>query len=143
MYLCFMEEKSSYYLHKWVLWILKVIPMLLAFIALLNTTLSYWDVDIPLLSYLGGVSLFPLLFLYLVSYAFKFCACHRMFLHYVSATWGINIFDYYIGIPVSNKELFMFCMIIACIFLFLILYTHQQHKRGKYLYGNHCIFHSH
>lgn len=138
-----MEEKVNYTLHKWVLLILKVIPMILAFIALLNTILSYWDVDIPLLSYLGGVSLFPLIFLYLSSYAFRFCECHRVFLHYVSVTWVLNIIDYYIGIPVSNKELFLLYMIITCIFLFVILYIHQQHKRGKYLYRNRCIFYSH
>ena len=102
--------------------------MLLALIALLNTVLSYWDIDIPLLSYLGGVSLFPLVFLYLASYAFKFCECHRMFLHYVSLTWVLNIIDYYIGIPVSDKELFLIYMIIACVFLFVILYLHLHRK---------------
>ena len=137
-----MEEKINYSLHKWVLFILKIIPMLLAFTALLNTVLSYWDIDVPLLSYLGGVSVFPLVFLYLASYTFKFCACHRMFLHYVSVTWILNIIDYYIGIPVSNKELFLLYMIIACVFLFIILYFHQQHKKGKCLHGNRCIFNS-
>ena len=137
-----MEERINYSLRKLVLLILKIIPMLLAFIALLNTLLSYWDIDIPLLSYLGGVSLFPLVFLYLASYAFKFCSCHRTFLHYISVTWILNITDYYIGIPVSNKELFMLYMIVACIFLFILLYVHQQHKKGRCLYGNHCIFHS-
>ena len=124
-----MEEKINYSLHKWVLFILKIIPMLLAFIALLNTVLSYWDIDVPLLSYLGGISLFPLLFLYLASYAFKFCEHHRMFLHYVSVNWILNIIDYYWGIPVSNKELFLDYMIITGIFLFLILYFHQKHRQ--------------
>lgn len=142
LYLCCMKEKGiNYILHKFVLFILKVIPMLLAEIALLNTALSYWDIDVPLLSYLGGISLFPLIFLYLASYAFKFCKCHRMFLHYVSVTWVMNIYDYYIGIPISNKELIMVALIIFCIFFFLVLYCHQQHKKGKCLHGNHCIFH--
>lgn len=44
---------------------LKVIPMLMAFVCLLNTVLSYYDIDWPFLSYLGSVSIFTLAFLYL------------------------------------------------------------------------------
>ena len=136
-----MEEKTGYTLHKWVVFILKIIPMLLAATALLNTVLSYWDIDVPLLSYLGGVSVFPLIFLYLASYAFRFCECHRMFLHYVSVNWILNIVDYYIGIPVSNKDLFLIYMVITCVVLFIILYIHQQHRKGHCLHGNNCIYH--
>lgn len=118
-------------LRRITLYTIKVIPMLLAAVTLLNTLLSYFDIDIPLLSYIGGVSLLPLLFLYLSSYAFKFCEYHRMFLHYVSVTWILNIVDYYIGIPVSNKNMFLLYMVITCLFLFLILYFHQKSIKDK------------
>lgn len=121
-------EKQKYVLHKTLIYILKIIPMLLASIAMLNTVLSYWNIDIPLLSYIGGVSLFPLLFLYLASYAFKFCLYHRMFLHYITITWILNIIDYYYGIPVSNKTLFLVYMFISGVFLFIILYLHLKEK---------------
>lgn len=121
-------EKQKYVLHKTLIYILKIIPMLLASIAMLNTVLSYWNIDIPLLSYIGGVSLFPLLFLYLASYAFKFCLYHRMFLHYITITWVLNIIDYYYGIPVSNKTLFLVYMFISGVFLFIILYLHLKEK---------------
>ena len=116
-------------LYKVEICFLKVIPMLLALTALLNTLLSYFDIDAPLLSYIGGISLLPLLFLYLSSYVFKFCEYHRMFLHYVSVNWILNIIDYYWGIPVSNKNLFLLYMVITGIFLFLILYYHQKEVR--------------
>lgn len=130
-YLCSMEreEKSSYKLHKSMLLLLKVIPMLLAASALLNTMLSYFYIDWPILSYIGGVSIFSLVFLYLASYAFKFCVCHRMFLHYVTLNWVVNIIDYYWGIPVSNKEMFLFYMIMTGVFLFLILYLYLRDKK--------------
>lgn len=121
-------EKQKYVLHKTLIYLLKIIPMLLASIAMLNTVLSYWNIDIPLLSYIGGVSLFPLLFLYLASYAFKFCLYHRMFLHYITITWVLNIIDYYYGIPVSNKTLFLVYMFISGMFLFIILYLHLKEK---------------
>lgn len=130
LYICIMEEKTVIRdLHKLLVFSLKVIPMLLALTALLNTILSYMDTDIPLLSYIGGVSVLPILFLYLSSYAFRFCSYHRMFLHYVALNWILNIYDYYWGIPVSDKSLFLIYMIITGVFLFLILYLHQKHRK--------------
>lgn len=127
-----MEERKLY---KSVIIAIRVIPMLLAAVALLNTMLSYFGIDAPILSYIGGVSLFPLIFLYLSSYAFRFCEYHRMFLHYVSVNWVLNIYDYYIGIPISEKGIFMLYTILTCIFLFLILYYHQKCRKDGTLYS--------
>ena len=126
-----MEESLNYTLHKWAVFVLKIIPMLLATTSLLNTLLSYWDIDWPVLSYLGGISLFPLIFLYLASYAFKFCEYHRVFLHYVNVNWVLNIWDYYWGIPISNKGLFMLYMVITGLFMFLALYFHQKEVKSR------------
>lgn len=126
-----MEERRLY---KSVIVTIRIIPMLLAAVAVLNTTLSYFGIDAPILSYIGGISLFPLVFLYLSSYAFRFCEYHRMFLHYVSVNWILNIYDYYIGILVSEKGIFMLYAIITCIFLFLILYYHQKCRKDGTLY---------
>ena len=76
--------------------------MILAFTALLNSILSYFNIDLYILSYIGGISIFTMVFLYLSSYVFKFCEYHRMFLHYVVVTWIINTIDYYIGIPIDD-----------------------------------------
>ena len=129
LYLCNMEEKiNNRVLYRLEVYVIKVIPMLLALVCLTNTVLSYFDIDVPLLSYLGGISLLPLIFLYLSSYVFKFCIYHRLFLHYVSLNWLLNIIDYYIGIPVSDKELFMCYLIVTGIFCFLLLYYHQKQR---------------
>lgn len=131
LYICIMEEKK---LHKIEIIAIRIIPMLLALIALLNTLLSCFDIDVPLLSYIGGISLLPLIFLYLSSYTFKFCSYHRMFLHYVSVNWVLNIYDYYIGISVSDKELLIMYAVVTYIFLFLILYFHQKCRKDGSLY---------
>lgn len=104
--------------------------MLLAFITLLNSVLSYFGIDLYILSYIGGVSIFTIIFLYLSSYVFRFCEYHRMFLHYIVVTWIINIADYYIGIPVSNLEYLCLQIIIAGITLFIILFLYvKNYKR--------------
>ena len=82
----------------------KMIPMLLALCCLCNSILSYFNLDVCVLSYIGGISVIPLVFLYLASYMFRFCEYHRMFLHYIVITWIIHIIDYYIGIPIDDLE---------------------------------------
>lgn len=100
--------------------------MLLALIAFLNTVLSYFDIDLVIWSYIGSVSLLPLIFLYMSSYVFKFCEYHRMFLHYVVVTNVLNVYDYYVGIPISDRELLVLHMIVAGISLFVILYLYVK-----------------
>ena len=121
-------------LHKFTVLVLKFIPMLLALISLINTILSCFGIDVPALSYIGGVSLLPLLFLYLSSYVFRFCSYHRIFLHYVAVTEMINIIDYYWGFPISDRGMLMAYVIITGVFCFLLLYYHQKCKKDGSLY---------
>lgn len=120
---------NSKRIHKLTIGILKVIPMLLALTTLLNQVLSFFNIDWEILGFVGGVSLLPMLFLYIASYCFKFCEYHRIFLHYVVVCDIITLYDYYIGIPVSAITLFLINLIIAGISLFLILYLHQRHVK--------------
>lgn len=128
-----MEDRASIWIiRKFVVYLIKIIPMLLALLALLNTVFSYYGIDLPILSYLGGVSVLTLLLLYLLSYAFKFCMYHRLFLHYMTLNWILNIYDYHIGIPMSDKSVYIFYLVITGIFTFLALYYHQKCKKeGK------------
>ena len=125
------EKLRSKYLYKIELYLIKVIPMIISLVFLLNTILSYFYIEVPLLSYIGGISLLPLLFLYISSYVFRFCLYHRLFLHYISLNWILNIIDYYWGIPISDKGLFLLYMVITGVFLFFILYLHQKHRKYK------------
>lgn len=125
------EESLSRVLYKAVIVAIKVIPILIATLFLVRSILSCIDVDVTWLSYLCGMSLIPLLFMYLVSYAFKFCTYHRMFLHYIVVNDAINYIDYYIGIPLQYHELLRMHIIIAGIFLLIIIYQHQKWKKEQ------------
>ena len=91
-------------LYKIELCLVKVVPMIYALLSLLNTTLSYFNIEAVILSYIGSVSLVTLLLLYVTSYVFKFCEYHRMFIHYTTVTWILNIIDLYIGISINDLE---------------------------------------
>ena len=123
------ESLRSKALYKIQLYMLKVIPMVMAFICLLNTTLSYFDIDVPVLSYIASNSILTIIFLYLSSYVFRFCAYHRMFMHYTTVTWVLNIVDIYIGIPIGDLPYLLIQLIIAGVSLFVILYLYVKHHK--------------
>lgn len=116
-------------LYKIELYLLKVMPMLIAAIYLINTVLSYYDIILSVLSYIGGLSLIPIVFMYLSSYVFKFCSYHRMFLHYIVINDLINLVDYYYTLPISDWQLLVLHMSIAGISLFIILYLYVKSHR--------------
>jgi hypothetical protein len=119
------ENLRSKYLYKIELYLVKVIPILSSGLCLLNTILSYFGIEAPFLSYVGGNSLFTIIFLYLSSIVFRFCFYHRIFIHYITLNWALNIYDYYIGISPTNRGLFLI-MCVTGILLFILLYLHLR-----------------
>lgn len=125
------ESLRSKTLYKVEIGLLKIIPMILAGIYLSNTILSYFlDIDLIILSYIGGISLLPLIFLYLSSYVFRLCIYHRVFLHYITINELILILDTHIGLPISDLEYFCLQMSIFGISLFLFLYLYVKSNKG-------------
>ena len=122
------ERLKSKMLYKIELLLLKTIPILIALCSMSNSILSYLDIEVVILNYIGGVSILPLIFLYLSSYVFKFCEYHRMFLHYLLITDIINVYDYHIGFPLDDLEYLCLHMIVTAISLFIILYLYMKKK---------------
>ena len=117
-----MEEKLSKKMVKNFVLATKVLPMIIAAIYFLNSTISFfYGNDIPL-NYLGGVSLLPVLYLYFASYTFKLCEYYRMYLHYIVVINIINIYDYYIGIPIDDISMYLLCVLLTTITMFIIIY---------------------
>lgn len=114
--------------YKLLIGALKIIPMVLAITTMTGTLFSFFNINPSVLSFIGSVSLFPLIFLYLASYAFRFCIYHRMFLHYIVANNILVYADYFFGIPVSNLSLFMIHSVFIGLFLFLVLYFYKREK---------------
>lgn len=118
-------ERRTY---KLMLGMLKVIPMLLAFLAILNTLFGFLGIDCSIISMIGGVSFLPLVFLYLASFVFRFCIYHRMFLHYILLNNILEFVDYYVGIPMDTFNLFIVHVSLIGLFLFLVLYFYRRER---------------
>lgn len=125
------EKRRNKVLYKTEIVSIKVLPMILSLLYFIGTTMSLFGIELTWMSYISGVSLLPLLFMYLSSYVFSFCAYHRMFLHYISFNMVINCLDWYVGIPISNRMYFAGFVSITCIFLFLILYLYLKSRRNE------------
>lgn len=124
------EVKSkSKTLHKWVRISVKVIPMVIVFIYVLNTVLSYIGLDLPILSYI--VQFLFIGFMYLASVSFNFCKWHRMFIHYILMILILNIIDYHYGIPLSDRGLFLMYGILTGVAAFITLMLKISQVRKK------------
>lgn len=110
-------------LYKLELLLIKSLPLGIALCYLLNSILSYFNIDTYILSTIGGMSFFPLIFILVSSFVFKFCIYHRLPIYYIILSDIINYYDLYVGIPLDNRNLFIMNMIIAGIFIVLIVFT--------------------
>ena len=116
------SSRPNNYKHKIFLGFLKVLPMIMAGLFLLNTVLSYFYIEVSVISYLASVGIVPWLFIMVASYIFKFCEYHRMFLWYILVNNILCWLDYEYTLPISNRSLFLLHIIVAGSFLFLVLY---------------------
>lgn len=105
--------------------------MIMAGLYLLNTILSYFDIDYSIISYLAGIGLIPWVFILLASYTLRFCEYHRMFLWYILVNNIVCLIDDNYGLPISDRGYLVLHFIVAGIFLFLVLYFHQRCRRGR------------
>lgn len=103
--------------------------MVLASLDALNTFLSLFYIEAPIISYIGGISFLSLFFLYLSSYVFKFCEYHRMPLHFIVVNNVINIYDWYIGIPIGLIEMILLEVTLIGITIFLAVYLHERNNK--------------
>ena len=115
-----MEEKLSLKLVKLFRIYLKLIPMILAILYFVNTIISYFGIQIKLIAH--SFVFLCISFIYLASYVLRFCEYHRMFLHYVVALYLLKCYDYYVGIPLNDFNLFIMYSCITFIALIVTLY---------------------
>lgn len=99
---------------------LKVVPTIIGIFYFINTILSYLGYNIKIINYIVFYLLIG--FLYLASYLLRFCEYHRMFLHLAVVIHIINLYDYYIGIPIDYFDIMILYSIITLMFMFIAIY---------------------
>lgn len=90
------------YLYKIELWILKFLPFVLALFNFIDSALRCMGIVCVPISYLGGISIIPMIFLFISSFVFKFCIWHRIPLYYTTTSEIFNLIDYLFLPHISN-----------------------------------------
>ncbi|MBR6927145.1 MAG: hypothetical protein IKH52_08105 [Bacteroidaceae bacterium] len=108
---------------------LKVMPALLALCYMVYYLLLSFDIEWLELYRIADVSLLPLIFMYLCSYAFKFCAYHRVFLHYILIANIIEYWEQGYGIPVTNETLLHLRLLLIVPTFFIAIYYYVKHHQ--------------
>lgn len=109
---------------------LKYIPVFITIAYLLNTILFWWDIDLPVLSNIAGMSLCTWMFMYIATYVFMFCTYHRLLLYYILIDDGISIYDYYFTIPLKDHYMLLVHTSLIGILVLALLVNHVKSNKG-------------
>lgn len=125
-------ENSVRRKHKVFLLMIKYLPHLIMLIDVLHTFSCMFGRQEVVLSYIGGTSYLVLLSMLLTSYVFNFCSYHRIPLYYILVNNTLVLYDYYVGLPISNKGMLDLNLVLigGTIILMTILYCKEK-KHGK------------
>ena len=130
-----LKSKTMY---KSTLILLKVLPMIMSFSYLIMFVLANTIESLVIIPHILGTVIAPLMFVYLASYIFRFCTFHRIFIHYYAFIELLNVTDYYIRIPISNKAITLLHDSVTILFLvsIVVIYIYKYKKdKCKELWG--------
>ena len=109
------KENINKTLYKLTIITLKFLPIVMASAFMISNIIHITIIQI--ICHIIGINVAQFLFIYLTSYAFKFCNYHRIFIHYLVLIETINVIDWYIGIPVSDKAMQITHIVISVVFI--------------------------
>jgi hypothetical protein len=108
--------------------IVKYVPFIIAIGYLLMAIFSCFGLTFALLSIFCRYSILSFICLLAMSILLKFCIWHRLPLYYSASIDIINTIDYYIVIPVSNKLMLLFYLVITGIFILIGMYLKEKYN---------------
>lgn len=121
-------RKNRYKAH---LVIVKVSPFILGLLYALNTLLAYFYIEITWAGYIGHLALIPALSLISQSFVLQFCVYHRLPIYYILVNDALNTYDYFYGINVSDRGLFLLNLLLVWVTIFSIVYFYvKRHKKA-------------
>ena len=113
--------------------VIKYLPYAIMLLGMVRTFSCIFGKESVALTYIGGTSYLVILFMLLTSYVFDFCSYHRVPIYYILINDTLVLYDYYIGIPISNARLLDVNLVLvgATVLLMTILYCKEK-RHGRF-----------
>lgn len=83
--------------------LLKLLPMVMVVSYFLMLFLFYTADRYIVIPHVLGTVIAPLVFIYLISYVFRYCTFHRMFIHYYAFIQLLNVIGHYHWLPTDGE----------------------------------------
>lgn len=111
------------------LYIIKILPMLIALTYVINTILYFFDFNSFIIGYFSHLSVISWVFLWYTSKFFKFCVHHRVPLYYILISDLINFSDKVFNIPDNTMDLLRVHIIVLGVFVTVYIYNVIKYKK--------------
>lgn len=112
---------------KVILLLLKIVPCVGAVCCASNSMLAYFGFNLEFLGYIM-TAVFIIAWYALARY-FRFCSFFFILLFYIISCEALNTIDYLIGIPVSDKAMFVLHVSLFGFYTLLYTYLHVRDTR--------------
>lgn len=90
-------------LYKFTVSLLKLLPMVMVVSYFLMLFLFYTADRYIVVPHILGTVIAPLVFIYSTSYVYRYCAFHRMFIHYYAFIQLLNVMGHYNCLPTDGE----------------------------------------
>jgi hypothetical protein len=111
------------------LYILKVLPSIIALFYLIFTVCTILHININFIAYFFHLSVISWIFLLYTSFLFKFCVHHRIPLYYILLNDVINILNSASCITMEVYTFLKLHSVILGVCLFVYIYTYLKYKK--------------
>lgn len=124
------EEKSKKLVsHKILLVLIKYIPHIIALFYVIYDILGLLGIDAIILGHLIHVSLLPWLFMYFLSFVFKYCYVHRLPLYYILLTDTLTITDYLLDFSIEESITTLLHLFLIAVIIFGYTFYYKNCKK--------------
>jgi hypothetical protein len=95
-------------LYKIDLFLLKLLPVIMACSYVIAQYAALFNIGsgptlvLQIVTHYLGLTLAPMLFMFISSKVFQFCTYHRMFIYYILTIQLMNVTNWYFKVPISN-----------------------------------------
>lgn len=123
--------------YKITIYFLKVLPMIMVFAYIAMLGCFHYAPKYVAIPHLLGTVGAPLAFIYITSYVFRFCAFHRIFIHYYAFISILNVSDHYFH-PYFNDNIITALheggsLLFGIIAVIMYIYKYKKDKCMKLL----------